>query len=225
MATKALVSKALAAFKERLQRKHPDFLEVPSAAPWLQAFRRHVAGKSAVFIIWQFHDRDDAFTLEVGWSQKGRCPGGPRQRAFSPAKNPPSVDGGLLFRLGSFLQRQPRDFWWDITTGKEFHLEAEPLPGVEPGIGLENALDSALILLEKGLEYVERRAVEGLTENDGRSIQSSTPQAGAGSESAVEKRGTARNVRAPLEKKRTRVVTKTSRGPRGTAPTAPTRKL
>jgi hypothetical protein len=182
MARKALIAQALSRFIGRLIERYPGFREVKSAAPSVQALRFRIVDKTAIFVIWRFHDRDDCFTLEIGWSSKDRCPGGPDQTAFYPRQNPQPVGGGLLFRVGWFLD-PPRDYWWDITTGKEFHLQPRPwrlelqqpaseAPQVlKPGGALDKALDDAMALLEKGMQYVERRAVEGLPEDVTQSIQ------------------------------------------------------
>ena len=138
MANRRLAAKALSQFKRRLSALHPEFEDVKSDAPWVQGFRRRVHQKTSVFLIWRFHERDECFTLEIGWSLNDRFP---EHWAFDPEKNPLPVRGGLIFRIGRFLD-PPRDFWWDVTTGTEFHLEAKPEPGVEPGVGLERCIVS-----------------------------------------------------------------------------------
>lgn len=183
MAKKRVIKEALKRFTQRLNAAHPGFIELPSEAPWVQVFRRKLDGKAATFVVWQFHDRDDTFTLEVAWSQRGRFPD---EYAYNPRQNPQPTRDGLSFRVGWFLSRKPRDFWWDITTGKDSrltpirswrdeveHPASEALDVLAPEGFLDQALDDAMSLLARGLKYVERRALQGATHHARESIRTS----------------------------------------------------
>ena len=145
----------LLAFSSGLLQRYPAFVAEPSQAPWVQLWRWRTHGRANVFVAFQYHDTDDAFTVEVAWAlTSGKMPAQADQFAVEPLTQPPAVRGGLSFRLGEFLDK-PRDYWWDLSTGSEHrHRNA-----IEASIdGLEPCLTHAFALLEKGLAYVLARA-------------------------------------------------------------------
>ena len=164
MTNRRLAATALKGLRQRLLARFPALEEVPSEAPWVQVFRHRLQGRTFLCVYWQFHERDDCFTLEVGWTPTGRLPD--PCSGLDARSDPPPRRNGLSFRVGQFLT-PPRDFWWDTATGAEFRRAAPRPTDVSPDANLDMALDDALGLVATGLAYVSRRAVESCPHEPG----------------------------------------------------------
>lgn len=151
MSRRALARRALDRLKHFLHDSYPAFTEEPSEAPWVQVFKWRYEGRACVFVCFQFHDSDGAFTIEVARSAtSGKFPAQADQIAVEPLRRPKPVRGGLSFRLGEFLP-EPRDYWWDLSTGGEYKRRPG---GTDPEAGLEIAMEEVCGLLKVAIPFL-----------------------------------------------------------------------
>jgi hypothetical protein len=63
-----------------------------------------------LYLMLQLHRQEDSFTIEIGWSLKGRWP----EAAVLPDTPPEASESGeARFRVGLLWSGNP-DFWWDL---------------------------------------------------------------------------------------------------------------
>jgi hypothetical protein len=113
--------KALKKELERcLREQRPEFkpVKLPDI-PYLIVFGSQTLGGWSVFLSFQVSSRDDSFTAECAWSNKGRFPVTLTQ--MFPVDIPDKEishdkprDGEFRFRLSQLVQ-PGKDFWWHLS--------------------------------------------------------------------------------------------------------------
>lgn len=151
-------------FKRRMAEELPPFVAIAADTPGDACYKWRARSELAVFVELCISTKDDAFTVEVGWSTDGEFPGSLSQFAAwlydDPArgiKKSSEHEGGLRFRVGQ-LFRPPKDYWWDVVRGEagEFNWRPpRPPPSHEK---IEGCIQDAVRLVkEQALPYVAGR--------------------------------------------------------------------
>lgn len=159
-------------FERCLKSDLPGFERVDQVAlpDECELYERRVTSKFLLYVMLQYHDNEDSFTIEIGWTLNGFFP------EHLPMPRPPFEDaptGDMLFRLGR-LWEPTRDHWWHLApVAYEVPLEEalkdydrflhdsflnrpsvkELLPRVKPLVR-----DAVSKLLEYGMPYFQKIA-------------------------------------------------------------------
>lgn len=166
---KRLLKETHQEFDSGIRRLLPGFEPFQAdVRPACRVYSRFFSPSLWVFIVLLPMDKEDHFTLEVGWSEKGTFPGALEQLAVhlfpdprGTRKQPELVDGGLMFRLKDLVSPPPRqlpDVFWDVITGRrcdDWHFESRPLP--DRGRAAECVEDALILVRDHALPYVAKR--------------------------------------------------------------------
>lgn len=113
------------------------------------------------YVLLQLHQMRDAFTIEIGWSERGRAPA---EISFLMLPNDEPVNGEKCFRLRRLSRGEHQDGWWELAPAPVgWPFSEENLVDVE-----ENLVGDEL---RKRVRLVASEAVAELAEHAERYFQ------------------------------------------------------
>lgn len=146
-------------FALRISQELPDFvLNQTEVVPSGCVLYERKTPTLTFYILLLLAPKDDRFTIEVGWSEKGKLPTYNWGRP-----NDPPREGGIMFRMWCLWNTGNEDLWWRFEPEVKLEDIANWVPQpIEAALELvDTQVDDAIQkLLEFGIPYFERVAAE-----------------------------------------------------------------
>ena len=137
---RALLAKAVTkAFLRRLREASPEFIEAKgeNIPPGTRLFLWQPSPDLGFYLLLQFHQSLDWFTLEIAVSRSGRWPAYERV-SDSPDSDLNSAD--YRFRMGRLWASAQTDVWWQLaprppaSAGIDAYMHPAPVPELLPKV-------------------------------------------------------------------------------------------